>query len=188
MSKKKMGARHFLFPQPAILAGVNVDGKPNWLTIAWCGIMQATPPLIYISLRRERYSLPGITENGTFSVNVPSTAMAPAVDFCGIKSGHKVDKSGIFKAFYGDIETAPMIEDCPINMECKLIQTLDFEGTHIICIGEIVETYVNDDCLDGNMPDIKKVDPLIFSTDGKYWAVGEKVGDAFRIGNAFKPK
>jgi len=187
MTKIKMGARHFLYPQPAIIAGVMVDGKPNYLTIAWCGIMQADPPLIYVSIRKERYSFAGFEKSGTFSVNVPSTANAPSADYCGLHSGHNTDKSGIFNNFYGDTKTAPMIDEYPVNMECKLVKAIDFEGTHVIFVGEIVETYVNEDCVvDGN-PDVTKVDPLIFTTDGKYWGIGEVIGDAYSLGKEFTP-
>ncbi len=187
MSKKNMGARHFLYPQPAALVGANVDGKPNYLVIAWCGIMQATPPLIYVSVRKGRYTLPGIKENETFSVNVPSTALAVPTDYCGTNSGRDVDKSRVFKTFYGKLSTAPMIEECPVNMECRLVKTIDFEGTHVVFVGEIVESYVDEECLAGNAPDVRKVDPLIYSTEGKYWGLGEIVGSAFSMGSKYKP-
>ena len=190
MAKIKMGARHYLYPQPAIVAGVMVDGKPNFMTIAWCGIMQATPPLIYVSIRKERYSFKGFKdkENGTFSVNVPSTKDAPSADYCGLNSGHNIDKSTIFKTFTGVLNTAPMIENYPVNMECKLVKAIDFEGTHVVFVGEIIESYVNEECLVDGQPDPVEVDPLIFSTDGKYWGLGDLVGNAYEIGNKFTPK
>jgi len=187
MAKKNMGARHFLYPQPAAIVGANVDGKPNYMTVAWCGIMQATPPLIYVSIRKERYTLPGIRENGAFSVNVPSADMVAETDYVGIRSGHKVDKSKVFRTFYGELEKAPMIEECPINMECRLVKEIDFEGTHIVFVGEIVQSYVEEGLLSGSYPDVKKVDPIIYSTDGKYWRLGETIGEAFSIGKGYRP-
>ncbi|MFH1676471.1 MAG: flavin reductase family protein [bacterium] len=186
MDKINLGARHFLYPQPAVLAGANVNGKPNYLTIAWSGIMQASPALIYVSIRKQRYTLPGIEENKSFSVNVPSAEQVVQVDYCGIRSGHKIDKSEIFTTFYGKLENAPMIEECPINMECRLVKTIDFEGTHMICVGEIVATYADEKYLTNGEPDVSKVNPLIFTTDGKYWAFGEEVGKAFEIGKEFE--
>ena len=185
MAKHKMGARHYMYPQPAVIVGVNVDGKPNWLTIAWTGVMQHSPALIYISMRRERYSRSGIEVNGTFSVNIPSTSQVVETDYVGIKSGHTVDKSGVFTTFYGELETAPMIEECPVNMECKLIKTLDFEGTHIVFVGEVMETYVSEECLTDGVPDVEKIDPLIFSTEGRYWGIGHMVAKAFNAGKGY---
>ncbi len=187
MAKVQYGNRHLLYPQPAVIAGANVNGKPNYLTIAWCGIMQATPPLIYISVRRERYTLPGIEENGTFSVNVPSTDQATVTDYIGIRSGKNIDKSEIFTNFYGELETAPMIEECPVNMECRLVKTIDFEGTHIIFVGEIVQTHVNEECLVDGHPDGAKIDALIFTTDGYYWKLGERLAQAHNVGQDYKP-
>ncbi len=185
MTKKAMGARHYIYPQPSALIGANVNGKPNYLVAAWCGVMQATPPLVYVAIRKERYTLKGIVENGTYSINIPSADLIVPTDYCGIVSGHDTDKSQVFTTFYGKLETAPMIEECPTNMECRVIETLDFGGTHKIFVGEIVESYVNEELLVGEKPDVKKMDPLVFSTDGTYWTYGEKVGKAFTIGNRY---
>lgn len=188
MAKIDLGAKHFLYPQPAVIVGATVNGKPNWLTIAWCGVMQGEPPIIEVALMKSRYSLAGIKENKSFSVNVPSGELVAATDYVGIVSGHKTDKSGVFKTFYGELETAPMIEECPINMECRLIDVLDYEGTHEIMVGEIVKTYANEECLTDGVPDVKKVDPVIFSTgDHNYWRIGEHLGNAFSTGKRYKP-
>jgi flavin reductase (DIM6/NTAB) family NADH-FMN oxidoreductase RutF len=187
MAKVKHGSSHLLYPQPAVLAGALVKGKPNYLAIAWCGIMQASPPIIYVSLRKERYTLPGIRENGTFSVNIPSTSQVAAVDFCGMNSGGKVDKSEIFTTVYGELKTAPMIEECPISMECRLIKEIDFGGTHIVFVGEIAGTYIDEASMTDGKPDIKKVDPLIYTTSGDYWGFGERIADAHSIGKTFRP-
>ena len=61
-------------------------------------------------------------------------------------SGKKTDKSSVFEVFYGDLENAPMIAECPINMECKLYDVYD-TPTHDLFIGEIVETYADESVL-----------------------------------------
>ncbi len=189
MPKIDLGAVHYLFPQPAVIVGANVDGKPNYLTIAWCGIMQGSPPIIEVALNKVRYTSPGIKENKTFSVNVPSTDLVAATDYVGIVSGRKADKGSVFNTFYGELETAPMIEECPINMECKLIKVLDFEGTHETFVGEIVRTYASEECLTDGVPDVKKVDPIIFSTGiPNYWRLGGIVAKAFSVGKGYKPQ
>ena len=136
--------------------------------------------MISVALRKSRYTSAGIKANQTFSVNIPPTDLVKATDYVGITSGHKVDKSTIFKTFYGKLETAPMIEECRVCMECKLVQILDFGHSHEIFIGEVVGSYVDKDCLVGGAPSIKKVDPIIFSTgDQNYWKVGEQLAKAF---------
>jgi flavin reductase (DIM6/NTAB) family NADH-FMN oxidoreductase RutF len=185
MAKKKMGPRHYMYPQPAIIAGANVNGKPNFMTVAWSGVMQHSPAIVYISVRRERYSRAGIEANSTFSINIPSTSQVVETDYVGIKSGHTVDKSGVFKVFYGSLGTAPMVEECPVNMECRLIKAIDFEGTHIVFVGEVMETYVSEECLTDGAPDVVKIDPLIFSTEGRYWGIGRMVAEAFKVGKEY---
>lgn len=187
MSKVRMGPRRLLYPMPATLVGANVNGKPNYLTIAWCGIVQSEPPMISVALRKGRYTTPGIKENGTFSVNIPSADMAVATDYVGITSGRKADKSKVFTTFYGELDTAPMIEEAPVGMECRLFKTIDLGGTHELFIGEIIQTHVSEQCLTDGEPDPDKIDPLIFTTgDARYRRLGEVVAQAFDVGNSYK--
>ena len=187
--KLKLGPKNSLYPMPTVLVGAVVNGKPNYLAIAWCGIMGGSPPLISVALRRTRYTSLGIKENRAFSVNIPSSGMVKAVDYVGINSGHKVDKSEVFKTFYGELDKAPMIEECRLNMECKLAEVLDFGHSHEIFVGEIVEVYVDEDCVENGVPNIQKLDPIIYSTgDSNYWRVGELIAQAFSIGKEYKPQ
>ena len=188
MEKKQIGAKPFLYPMPTVLIGVNVGGKSNFLTVAYCNMICSSPPLISVALGKTHYTNPGIKENGTFSVNIPSTEMVKITDYCGLVSGSKVDKSKFFNIFYGKLETAPMIRECPINMECRAIQILEFSYNEIF-IGEIVESYAEERYLTDDLPDIKKIDPIIFSmNDRNYWKVGEHVAKAYSIGREIESK
>jgi flavin reductase (DIM6/NTAB) family NADH-FMN oxidoreductase RutF len=183
MEKSKMGSMTFLYPMPATLVGANVGGKPNYLTVAYCGIVQHSPAMIAVTLGKRHYTNAGIKQNETFSVDIPSEEMVTLTDYCGIVTGRQVDKSVLFETFYGQLKTAPMIKECPINLECKLIQTLDLGGTNEIFIGEIVETYTEERYMTNGLPDIKKVNPIIFSMhDNNYWKVGDHLGQAWKIG------
>lgn len=187
MEKIKIGAKTFLYPMPTTLVGSNVNEKPNYLAVAYCGIVQTNPAMIAIALRESRFTNTGIKQNNTFSVNLPSDKMIIVTDYCGLTSGSKVDKSKIFNTFYGELKTAPMIKECPINMECKLIQTLDYGGTHNIFVGEIVEAYSSEQYLSNGLPDIKKINPILLSIyDRNYWNVGEHLGKAWKIGEEFR--
>ena len=187
MEKIAIGAKTFLYPMPTTLVGANVRGKPNFLTVAYCGIVQHSPAMIAVESSKTHYTNAGIKENGTFSVNIPSEEMVKITDYCGIVSGKTVDKSTLFETFYGTLGTAPMIKECPINLECKLVQTLDYGGTGEIFIGEIVEAYSEERYLTNGLPDIKKIKPIIFSMhDNNYWKIGEHLGRAWNIGKNFK--
>jgi len=122
--KTKLGVKNILFPLPRFWWEANVNGKPNYLAASHVGI--AAMIHITISIRKTRFTSIGIKENKAFSVNMPSIELVKETDYCGLFSGKDVDKSQIFKSFYGTLGTAPMIESCPINMECKLKQTIDF--------------------------------------------------------------
>ena len=182
MKKVKMGAQTLLYPLPAVLVGAVVNDKPNFMTAAWCGIAASTPPAISVALRRARYTFQGVVTNGTFSINVPSAGQARMVDYCGIYSGHRRDKSEIFHVEFGILKNAPLIAECPVKHECKVIHTLDL-NSHVLFVGEIMESYMNEDCLTDGKPDTSKVDPLIYSTGTEqYHRLGEAVGKAFSIG------
>lgn len=182
MDKVKLGAQPLLFPLPVVLVGVNVDDKANFMTASWCGIASYKPPAITVGIMKGRYTLEGIRENGTFSVSIPSTNLVEKVDYCGIYSGKKRDKSQIFETSYGDLKTAPLINECPVNLECKVLHSLDV-GSHFLIVGEIKETHVNENCLTDEKPDAEKIDPVIFSIDSqKYRRLGEVFADAFQVG------
>lgn len=186
MDKVKMGPKTFMYPMPVVLIGANVGGKPNYMAAAWCSIACMAPPMAAVAVNHARHTLKGIDENKAFSINVPSVKQVVEADHCGITTGTRTDKSKVFKNFYGILKTAPMVEECPVNLECKLFDTMDC-GSHVLCVGEIVETYANKEVVAGGTPGIKKVDPLIYS-DSKYYKVGDFLTDAFSAGKAYGKK
>ena len=182
MEKTKMGPQTLLFPMPAVLVGARVNETANFMTAAWCGIAASAPPAVSVALRPMRLTLAGIQAEGTFSINVPSADMAKAVDYCGIYSGHKHDKSKVFQVDYGVLQTAPLVRECPVNLECKVLHVLDLKS-HKLIVGEIVESYIRSDCITDGQPDAVKIDPLIYATGSQqYCRLGEAVGRAFSIG------
>ena len=191
MSKVQMGPQTMIYPMPAFLVGANVDGKPNLMAVGWGGIACSEPPMITVAIRHQRYTLKGIKQNMTFSVNVASTDLVKEVDYCGMAAGAKVDKVEVcqFKVFYGKLETAPLIEQCPINLECKVMHILDL-GTHALVVGRIEETYLSEDSLTDGKPDVSKIKPLIYITrpDAYYNALGEVVGKAHSIGKELEAR
>ncbi len=182
MNKKRLGPQTLLYPMPAALIGAQVNNKPNFMTAAWCGIAAFKPPALTVGIQPIRYTLKGILDQGAFSVNVPSVELVKKVDYCGIYSGKKKDKSQMFKTFYGFLETVPLIEECPVNLECKLKHTLNL-GSHILVVGEIIETHISEDCLTEDKADPKKIDPLIFTLPNReYYRLGESIAQAFQVG------
>jgi len=191
MAKIRIGPQPIIYPMPTLLVGTNVNGKPNFMAVAWSGIANDSPPVINVALHHQRHTYRGIRENMTFSVNIPSTDMVKETDYCGIVSGSKVDKVEVcqFKVFYGKLENAPLIEQCPVNMECKVMHILDV-GDHALVVGRIEEMYVSDDCLTNGKPDISKIRPFAYITTPhlQYQTMGEVVAKAHSIGKELKAR
>jgi len=186
MGKKEIRRGPYLFPMPVVLVGAQKGGKTNFMTAAFAGIVNMNPPAIALGLGKTHFTSAGIVEGGVFSVNLPSTSMMKATDYCGLVSGHKVDKSEVFKVFYGKLEKAPMIEECPLTMECKLLHKIDL-GVDTAFIGEIVSSYCDDKYMTGEMPDMAKLDPMMFSLgDNSYWNIGKKIGTGWSVGKGYK--
>jgi flavin reductase (DIM6/NTAB) family NADH-FMN oxidoreductase RutF len=191
MGKILMGPQTLIYPMPALLVGAKVDDKPNFMAVGWGGIANGEPPMISVAIRHQRYTLKGIKQNMTFSVNVPSTDMVKETDYCGIISGAKANKAEVcrFKVFYGKLDNAPLIEQCPVNLECKVVHILDL-GSNSLVIGQIEETHVSDSCLTDGKPDVNKIKPLIYTTApaSQYQALGKVLAKAFSIGKELKAK
>lgn len=178
--KKSLGAVNCLYPMPTVLVGAMVNGKPNYITIAHVGIV--TINLISISSHRDHFTNAGIKESHTFSVNVAPEGLVKETDYCGIVSGREVNKAALFANFYGLLKTAPMIAACPVCMECKLVQTLDFR-THELFVGEIVATYAEESVLTDGVVDFAKVKPMLFDMpQKKYWKLGEVLAGCWDVG------
>lgn len=167
-----------LSPLPPALVSCGTMEKPNLITIAWTGILCSAPPKTYISVRPERYSYNIIKEHGEFVINLPSTAIAKEVDFCGIKSGRDIDKikeTGLtlLPALY---VAAPIVAQCPISLECKVDRIIPL-GAHDMFIADIVGVSIDENC--AGTPrgvDMEKSDLLAY-LNGDYFAIGQKIGN-----------
>jgi flavin reductase (DIM6/NTAB) family NADH-FMN oxidoreductase RutF len=186
MKKITMGPQPMLWPHPTVLVGADVDGKADFAAVAWAGVAAGTPPAVSIALQHPRYSLKGIRRNLSFSVNIPSRDMVRETDYCGLISGAKTDKvrDCKFKVFYGKTAGAPLIEQCPINLECEVLHILNM-GSHALVIGKVVETHVSEDCLTDGKADVSKVKPFAY-IPGNYYAIGDAFADAFSIGKEIR--
>lgn len=186
-NKVDLGAKIASYPMPVVLVGANVNGKANFLPIAW--FMQAArrPPKVAVALNRAHYTNQGIKENKTFSVCIPSEDMVAATDHCGLVSGSKADKSGVFEVFYGKLKTAPLITECPVNIECSLDKVVD-NGSNELFIGNIVSTYTEEKYLTDGAVDLKKTKPFMLSlNDHQYHVLGKPKAKAWNVGKNFKP-
>lgn len=190
MAKVKTGTYNPLPVVPIVLVGANVKGKPNYMAVGYVNGVNVKPAIVYVSLNKKHHTPKGIIENGTFSINVPSSDYVIETDYCGLVSGKNVDKSNIFTTFYGELATAPMIEEFPITCECRYTgQKVEFD-MDIVYFGEVVQVYVNDEILgDKREIDVLKANPFYFcGIDNRYRSLGEDMGQCWGIGKQYKPK
>ncbi|MEL7562550.1 flavin reductase family protein [Dehalogenimonas sp. 4OHTPN] len=188
MTKLKLGPQALLYPMPAFLVGSLTAGKANFITVAWGGIACGDPPMVSIAIRHTRHSLKGIMENKAFSVNIPDASLVRETDYCGIVSGAKTDKAAAcrFRVFYGKQPGAPLIEQCPLNLECELHTTVNL-GSHLLVIGRITECHISEECLTSGRADVNKINPIVYTTgQAQYQALGQFLGKAFSIGTELK--
>ena len=165
-------------PSPAVLIGAQVDGKANYTAVGAFGFV-CLEAVFYISLKNTHYSTKGILNTGFFSVNLPSPDMIPQLDYCGRVSGSKEDKSDVFSSFYDEHGDAPMIGESPMNYLCKVIKTVEIKGFTAF-FGEILATFIREDCLTDGRPDPVKISPVFMMASG-YYGLGQHLGDAFRV-------
>lgn len=186
MQKISAGTNVFIFPMPVTLLGANVKGKANFMALGWVTRVNASPPLVGCGVGKHHLTPQGIRENKTFSINFPGARLIEKVDFCGLVSGKQVDKSSLFDVFYGELRTAPLIRECPLSLECRLVDIVE-NPTNDFFIGEIVASYTEKQYLTGGKIDIKKINPLLLTMpDNRYWTVGEFEGEAWSIGKKLK--
>jgi flavin reductase (DIM6/NTAB) family NADH-FMN oxidoreductase RutF len=170
---------------PAVIVGAMVNGKANYNTLGCFGLISPMPPTVYIKSIKPHYTNIGIRETGYFSVNIPNAALAQKTDYVGLVSGHDTDKSEVFKPFFGSIDKAPMIEECPVNILCKVIQTvyMPSQPNAEIFIAEIEEVYVDKECMTDSKPDFNKIKPIMLAGGGLYLEMtGKPAGVAYHDG------
>jgi flavin reductase (DIM6/NTAB) family NADH-FMN oxidoreductase RutF len=171
-----------------VVVGAVVEGNINYLAVAWMCNVNSNPPLIGVALGKGHHTNKGIREHKEFGISVPGVDLIKAVDYVGLVSGAKVDKSRIFESFQGELKYAPMIRQCPLTVECKVVTTVDLSSNEFF-IGEVVGIYSEDRYLTDGSPDIEKTKPFLLTmSDKRYREVGEIIGNAWSIGKDFQTR
>ena len=139
-----------LSPVPVVMVSARdcqTEAKPNILTAAWAGTVNSEPPMVSVSIRRERYTHGLITRSGEFVLNLVSKEQCGDLDYCGVKSGRQVDKFAACQLQpmpAVNMDWAPAVEGAPAYLACKVRQVLAL-GSHDMIIGEVVGVQVRED-------------------------------------------
>ncbi|MBR2942982.1 MAG: flavin reductase family protein [Clostridia bacterium] len=176
---RAIGATTFLSPLPAVL--VSCKGtepgfdRANMITIGWTGVINSDPPMVYVSIRKERHSHAQVKQSGVFCINLTTQALCKATDYCGVKSGRDTDKFADLglHAFYPDGFDAPALQEAPLFLCCRVKQVVEL-GSHDMFIANVEQVYVRDSLFkeDGSlrMSDFE----LISYAHGEYFALKDR--------------
>lgn len=178
MGKQVWKPSTLLNPVPIVMVTCMGDeGKPNIITLAWAGTINSEPPMLSISVRKERYSYAFIRDKGEFVVNLPTEKLAFATDLCGVRSGRDTDKfklTGLTPEKASAVD-APVIKECPVALECVVKNRLEL-GTHDMFIASIVAVDVDESLIDGKGKLHLEKAGLICYSHGNYWTLGKSLG------------
>jgi flavin reductase (DIM6/NTAB) family NADH-FMN oxidoreductase RutF len=178
MAKQIWKPSTLLNPVPVVMVScADSSGKPNIITLAWAGTINSEPPMLSISIRKERYSYELIKEKGEFVVNLATEKLAFATDICGVKSGRDTDKFALVnltpeKASKVDV---PLIAESPVNLECVVKSRIEL-GSHDLFLAEIVAVNVDEALLDEKGKLHLEKAGLICYSHGNYWTLGKSLG------------
>lgn len=178
MAKQFWKGSALLAPVPAALVTCGTIESPNVLTIGWTGIVCTRPPMTYISVRPERYSHDIIRDSGEFVINLTTSAMVKEADFCGVRSGRDVNKFEHcgFHAVPAEKVAAPLIEECPVSLECRVTES-KLLGSHTMFLAEIIGVDVDERYIDSKGKLNLQQCGLAAYAHGEYFALGRKLGD-----------
>lgn len=177
MSKVIWKPGTFIYPLPVVMVSCGDMEKSNIITVAWTGIINSDKPMCYVSIRKERYSHNIISNAKEFAINLTNNNLVYATDWCGVKTGAKVDK---FKEMKLTKEKAkflkcPLIKESPVSIECKVKEIREL-GSHDMFIAEIVSIDADEQYIDEKGAfDITKC-KLITYANGKYFELGKQLG------------
>lgn len=167
----------FEYPIPAVMVTCGDMKKSNIITIAWTGIINTDPAMVYISVRKSRHSYNIIKETKEFAINLTTEKLAYATDWCGVKSGKDVDKFKEMKLTKqkANFIKCPLIEESPVSLECKVVKMQDL-GSHTMFMAEVLSIDADDKYINENGAfDISKCN-LIAYVNGGYYSLGKKIG------------
>jgi flavin reductase (DIM6/NTAB) family NADH-FMN oxidoreductase RutF len=179
MAKQDWRPGTMVYPIPAVMVSCGSNAEEyNIITVAWTGTICSDPAMCYISIRKNRHSYDIIKRNMEFVINLTTKDLAKATDWCGVKSGAKVDKFKEMKLTPAPSKmiSAPIIEESPLSIECKVTQIIEL-GSHDMFMAEVVNVQADERFLDKETGafSLASSKPICYS-HGHYFELGELIG------------
>ena len=181
MMKRKLNKPFpLIHPNPCVLIGTNNEESMNFTTIGDCAVAGLNPPLVFISLHQNHLAYENIQKTNEFSINIPNEDMVSKIDFCGVYSGRKRDKTELFD--YTIIQGLPVINQTQINLICKVEHIHQIEQ-RVIIIARVKDTFIDEQLLINDNLNLEEVKPVVYGLDNKYYALGKVIETGY---NAYK--
>lgn len=178
MSKQYWKAGNMLYPLPAVLVSLqDKNEKKNIITVAWTGTCCTNPPMVYISVKPERYSYSILKKTKEFVINLTTEDLVYATDYCGVTSGKDVNKFEETKLtpMTSKYVKAPSIKESPVNIECRIKEIIPL-GSHDMFLAEVLGVTIEESYLDqNNRFNLEQSNPITYS-HGKYYSLGKNLG------------
>ena len=178
MAKQQWKPGNMVYPLPAVMVTcADKSGRYNVMTAAWTGTICSDPPMVYVSVRKNRFSHHMLMETKEYVINLTTEALAQATDFVGDRSGRDMDK---FEEMHltpvmGTLKYAPMIKESPVCIECVVTQVLEL-GSHDMFIAEVRHVFADEKYMDAaGRFDLAKAKPLAY-VHGQYYGIGRHIG------------
>ncbi len=168
-----------IYPVPAVLVSCGASAEEyNMLTVAWTGTICSEPAMCYISVRPERHSYEIIKRTGEFVINLTTSALARATDWCGVRSGRDYDKfkeMGLTPIASAKV-AAPTVAESPVAIECRVKEIIPL-GSHDMFLAEVVNVSVDETLIDkeSGKLDLERARLLAYS-HGEYYELGKALG------------
>ncbi len=164
MEKKEAAKKGALQPSANIIVSCRGNnGEEDALVVGYCGNCSYDPPMVMVGIVPTRYSYHLIKESGCFVVNIPDADYKEVFDYMGSKSKRDTDKLKDMnvKLQDGKIVDAPIMSDCPVNIECTVVDSI-MTGSHEMFIGKVEYVHADSELLDknGNI-DFKKIEFIL---------------------------
>lgn len=183
--KKDLGVKPYLFPMPVLMiATYGDDGTVDVMNMAWGGICAEN--MVSLNIDTDHKTAKNIKKHGAFTLSIADIPHIQAADFFGIASGNKMEdkfaRSGL-TAVKSEKVDAPVVQEFPLTLECKVVEDkMEVYGHHVL--GEIVGVLADESVLDETgKVDASKLNAFVFDQfRSGYYAIGEKVGQAWHTG------
>ena len=186
--RKDLGSKTIAYPMPVLIIGTyDEKGEPDAMNAAWGGIYDYNQ--ITVSLGGH-VTTDNIRKNKAFTISFATRKTVAASDYVGLvskaKEPNKIQKAGLHPVKSEKVN-APLFEEYPVTLECKLVSLDGDMGDGGTLVGQIVNVSVDESVLTNGKIDMKKLEPIAFDGENaKYNVVGEEVADAFTVGLKLK--